>query len=99
MNLCWGPELRQIYNDAYRVIMADKHPAGLGAPVLTSWAEIRDDIEVESPEAVDEFAEHFDARVVRTTSFIGRTDATSTASINGIQVRVSAHGYVSAVSA
>jgi signal transduction histidine kinase len=44
MNLCWGPELRQIYNDAYRVIMGDKHPAGLGAPVLESWAEIRDEI-------------------------------------------------------
>ncbi|HEX8431494.1 MAG TPA: ATP-binding protein [Longimicrobium sp.] len=44
MNLCWGPELLQIYNDAYRVIMGDKHPAGLGRSVLWSWAEIRDDI-------------------------------------------------------
>ncbi|MBA3889453.1 MAG: PAS domain-containing protein [Gemmatimonadaceae bacterium] len=45
MNLCWGPELRQIYNDAYRTIMGDKHPAGLGAPVLVSWAEIRSEVE------------------------------------------------------
>ncbi|HYW08661.1 MAG TPA: ATP-binding protein [Longimicrobium sp.] len=44
MNLCWGPELLQIYNDAYRVIMGDKHPAGLGRSVLWSWAEIRGDI-------------------------------------------------------
>lgn len=44
-NLCWGPELLQIYNDAYREIMADKHPAGLGRSVLWSWAEIRQDIE------------------------------------------------------
>jgi signal transduction histidine kinase len=44
-NLCWGPELLQIYNDAYRVIMADKHPAGLGRSVLESWSEIRGDIE------------------------------------------------------
>jgi signal transduction histidine kinase len=43
-NLCWGPELLQIYNDAYREIMADKHPAGLGRSVLWSWAEIRDEI-------------------------------------------------------
>lgn len=28
----WGPDLVQIYNDGYRVIMADKHPAGLGQP-------------------------------------------------------------------
>ncbi|HEX7239522.1 MAG TPA: ATP-binding protein [Longimicrobiaceae bacterium] len=41
MNLCWGPELVQIYNDAYRVIMGGKHPAGLGRSVLWSWAEIR----------------------------------------------------------
>jgi signal transduction histidine kinase len=44
MNLCWGPELRQIYNDAYRVIMGDKHPAGLGRSVLESWSEITDQI-------------------------------------------------------
>ena len=44
MNLCWGPELLQIYNDAYREIMADKHPAGLGRSVLWSWAEIRTEI-------------------------------------------------------
>jgi signal transduction histidine kinase len=44
MNLCWGPELLQIYNDSYRVIMGDKHPAGLGRSVLWSWAEIGGEI-------------------------------------------------------
>ena len=44
MNLCWGPELLQIYNDSYRVIMGDKHPAGLGRSVLWSWAEISGEI-------------------------------------------------------
>jgi signal transduction histidine kinase len=44
-NLCWGPELLQIYNDAYREIMADKHPAGLGRSVLWSWSEIQEEIE------------------------------------------------------
>ena len=38
-SLCWGPDLRQIYNDAYRIIMGEKHPAGLGQPVLENWAE------------------------------------------------------------
>ncbi|MCW8194686.1 PAS domain-containing protein [Proteobacteria bacterium 005FR1] len=32
MALLWGPELVQIYNDAYRWIMGDRHPAGLGQP-------------------------------------------------------------------
>ena len=41
--LCWGPELRQIYNDAYVEILGDKHPA-LGRPVLETWAEIGNDI-------------------------------------------------------
>ena len=44
MNLCWGPDLLQIYNDSYRVIMGDKHPAGLGRSVLWSWAEISGEI-------------------------------------------------------
>jgi hypothetical protein len=43
-NLCWGPELLQIYNDAYREVMGAKHPAGLGRSALWSWAEIRDAI-------------------------------------------------------
>jgi len=43
-SLCWGPELVQIYNDEYRVIMRDKHPAGLGRPVLDNWVEIRGEI-------------------------------------------------------
>ena len=44
-NLCWGPELLQIYNDAYREVMGAKHPMGLGRSVLWSWAEIRASIE------------------------------------------------------
>jgi signal transduction histidine kinase len=43
-SLCWGPELVQIYNDEYRVIMQDKHPAGLGRSVLENWPEIRPEI-------------------------------------------------------
>ena len=57
------------------------------------------DILVEEPEAVDAFAEHFDAKVESKRTFIGRLDSTAVATIDGIRVRVSAHGYVSAVSA
>ena len=28
----WGPELIQVYNDAYSTLMGVKHPAGLGQP-------------------------------------------------------------------
>ena len=59
----------------------------------------RIDILLDSPQAVAEFAEHWDARVTTSTMFFGRKDHTSTTLIDGIRVTVSAHGYVSAVSA
>jgi CheY-like chemotaxis protein len=36
----WGPDLTQIYNDAYRDLMGAKHPAGLGAPTRECWPEV-----------------------------------------------------------
>jgi hypothetical protein len=36
----WGPELVQLYNDAYLHILAAKHPASLGQPAAACWAEI-----------------------------------------------------------
>ncbi|UUX97229.1 PAS domain-containing protein [Aquabacterium sp. J223] len=40
MYLAWGPQLLQVYNDAYRPILGDKHPAALGASARTTWQEI-----------------------------------------------------------
>ncbi len=40
MLLWWGPHLVQIYNDAYRPILGDKHPSALGARGAEVWAEI-----------------------------------------------------------
>ncbi|HEY0095599.1 MAG TPA: two-component system sensor histidine kinase/response regulator, partial [Archangium sp.] len=40
MNLLWGPDLVQLYNDAYIPLMGDKHPAYLGRPCRETWAEI-----------------------------------------------------------
>jgi PAS domain S-box-containing protein len=40
MNLLWGPELIQIYNDAYAPLMGLKHPAGLGQPAAECWHEV-----------------------------------------------------------
>jgi diguanylate cyclase (GGDEF)-like protein len=42
MMIWWGPELFNFYNDAYRPILRDKHPASLGAPAAKLWAEIWD---------------------------------------------------------
>jgi PAS domain S-box-containing protein len=40
MAIRWGPELVLIYNDAYRPILRDKHPAALGRSLREVWWEI-----------------------------------------------------------
>ncbi len=40
MLLWWGDQLIQLYNDAYRPILGDKHPHAFGAPGAQVWAEI-----------------------------------------------------------
>ena len=36
----WGPELIQIYNDGYRLILGAKHPKALGQSARECWAEM-----------------------------------------------------------
>src|SRR5215467_7808866 len=38
----WGPQLCQLYNDAYRPILGTKHPKSLGQPGSECWSEIWD---------------------------------------------------------
>jgi len=38
--LWWGTELVQIYNDAFRAILATKHPRALAQPASECWSEI-----------------------------------------------------------
>jgi signal transduction histidine kinase len=38
--LWWGPKFIQIYNDAYRPVLGDKHPRSMGQPVSECWSEI-----------------------------------------------------------
>ena len=45
MWMAWGPELRMIYNDAYRTILGAKHPSSWAAPARDVWIEILDQIE------------------------------------------------------
>jgi signal transduction histidine kinase len=42
--LWWGPDLIMLYNDAYRDIIAAKHPSALGNPGRDCWPEIWDTI-------------------------------------------------------
>jgi len=45
MFIWWGPELTQLYNDAYAETMGpEKHPAALGGRGHETWAEIWDTI-------------------------------------------------------
>ncbi len=41
MILVWGPELIQIYNEAYIPLIGRKHPAALAMPTHACWPEIR----------------------------------------------------------
>lgn len=44
MFIAWGPRQELLYNEAYAEILAFKHPAALGNPLLEIWSEIRDDL-------------------------------------------------------
>jgi PAS domain S-box-containing protein len=44
MFVAWGPAQILLYNDAYAVVLADKHPAALGRPFLDVWSEIKADL-------------------------------------------------------
>jgi hypothetical protein len=36
--LLWGPQLVQLYNDAYIPVLGAKHPRALGQPAAECWA-------------------------------------------------------------
>ena len=44
MFVAWGPDLGFLYNDAYALILGDKHPAALGRRFKDIWHEIWTDI-------------------------------------------------------
>lgn len=39
ISVIWGPDLIQLYNDAYAPIAGDRHPGALGRPVPETWAD------------------------------------------------------------
>jgi hypothetical protein len=40
--LWWGPQYCQLYNDSYRPVLGDKHPASMGQPASECFPEIWD---------------------------------------------------------
>jgi PAS domain S-box-containing protein len=44
MFVWWGPDLINIYNDAYAPMMGSRHPVGLGASARDLWREVWSDI-------------------------------------------------------
>src|SRR4030095_9871063 len=40
MVVAWGPEFRFFYNDRYRPVLGNKHPAALGAPGAEIFPEV-----------------------------------------------------------
>ncbi len=44
MFVWWGPELVNLYNDAYKAIVGGKHPEALGQPASQVWREIWDQV-------------------------------------------------------
>lgn len=38
INIIWGPQHTQIYNDGYRVVCGDAHPSALGEDYRITWA-------------------------------------------------------------
>ncbi|MGC4093753.1 MAG: PAS domain-containing protein [Polyangiaceae bacterium] len=45
MFVWWGPELINLYNDAYKAIVGGKHPTALGQPASAVWREIWHEVE------------------------------------------------------
>lgn len=41
MCIRWGPQFVMIYNDGYRSILGDKHPAAFGLPFHEAWPEVQ----------------------------------------------------------
>lgn len=54
MFVWWGPDLINLYNDAYRSILGGKHPEVLGMPACDVWKEIWDQVGPRAATAMQE---------------------------------------------
>ena len=44
MAVRWGSDFTLIYNEGYKLILADKHPWALGRPFREAWPEVQDEL-------------------------------------------------------
>lgn len=44
MMLWWGPGYCQLYNDAFAILMGEKHPGAIGQSAQECWAEVWDEL-------------------------------------------------------
>ncbi|HEX5508162.1 MAG TPA: ATP-binding protein [Pseudolabrys sp.] len=44
MAVRWGPQLINIYNDAYAPLLGDRHPSAFGQPLRQMWPEVYDQL-------------------------------------------------------
>jgi PAS domain S-box-containing protein len=59
INIIWGPDHVQLYNDGYRVVCGDAHPSAMGESYRVTWAS-----------AWPAIGEPFERALAGTTSFI-----------------------------
>jgi len=64
MFVWWGPELLNLYNDAYRAILGGKHPDAIGQPAAITWAEIWPEIGPRAASAMRTNEGTFDASLL-----------------------------------
>jgi signal transduction histidine kinase/CheY-like chemotaxis protein len=101
MALRWGPRFVLIYNDAYRPILGDKHPAALGQPLREVWPEVYFELapiheEILAGTRAAFFAEDMPLRITRhgatpeeaffTLSYSPVADDTADSGVGGIHV-------------
>ena len=63
MFVWWGPQLINIYNDAYMPILGDKHPRAFGRGARDSWAEIWDVVGVQADQVMKQGQATWNERV------------------------------------
>jgi two-component sensor histidine kinase len=64
MWIWWGPQLINFYNDAYRFVLQNKHPAALGRPAREVWADIWPQIESRAAAAMAGEASYSEAELL-----------------------------------
>lgn len=44
LGVCWGPDLRVLYNDTWKAMLGERHPGALGMPASELFAEVWDTV-------------------------------------------------------